>query len=243
MADDKPAVVDLRTLSRTFDTDPPVYALRSVNLRVEPGEWVAIVGPSGSGKSTLLNVLGLLDRPTEGSYVLDGIDVGALSDGKRASLRGRRIGFVFQSFHLLAYRSALENVMMAETYRGESRGGRRERASAALELVGLGHRLHFRPTKMSGGERQRVAIARALVGEPSLLLADEPTGNLDTANTESILELFSDLHRAGITVITITHDHEVARHAARTVRITDGVLTEDRQTSLDPLVKPTGVLA
>ena len=219
-------VVELRNLSRTFDTEPPVYALRAVDLVVQRGEWVAIVGPSGSGKSTLLNVLGLLDRPTEGSYFLDGFDVGSLSDGKRASLRGRRIGFVFQSFHLLAYRSAVENVMLAETYRGEARAGRRERAVAALELVGLGHRLDFRPTKLSGGERQRVAIARALVGEPSLLLADEPTGNLDTTNTESILELFADLHRAGITVITITHDHEVARHAARTVRITDGVLTE-----------------
>ena len=219
-------VVDLANLWRVFPSDPPVEALRDVNLRVMPGDHVAVVGASGSGKSTLLNVLGLLDRPTAGTYMLDGINTSTLTDRQRAAERGRRIGFVFQSFHLLSYRSVEENVMLAELYRGESRSGRLDRAIAALRLVGLGHRIGFLPTRLSGGERQRVAIARAIVGEPSLLLCDEPTGNLDSKNTDSVLALFDQLRDEGLTILVITHDDHVAQHAGRRVRMTDGQLTE-----------------
>ena len=206
-------VVELRDLWRTFDSDPPVHALRGVNLTVWTGDYVSVVGPSGSGKSTLLNIVGCLDRHTSGSYRLDGIEMGERSDPERTALRATRIGFVFQSFHLLAHRSAVENVMLAEIYTRRPRAGRRERAAAALTRVGLGHRLDFLPTRLSGGERQRVAIARAIVGGPSLLLCDEPTGNLDTANTEAILGLFDELRADGLTLVVITHDHQVSRRA------------------------------
>ena len=166
--------------TRRFGADPAVDALVDVDLRVDEGEWLSVTGPSGAGKSTLLNVIGCLDRPTAGQYFIDGIDTSALSDKERAGLRSQRIGFVFQSFHLLPYRTVLENVMLAEVYRKSPSQGRRERALAALERGGLTHRADFVPVKLSGGERQRVAIARALVGEPSLLLCDEPTGNLDS---------------------------------------------------------------
>jgi putative ABC transport system ATP-binding protein len=218
-------VVELVDVWRSYDTDPPVHALRGVGLRVCPGDHVAIVGPSGSGKSTLLNVLGCLDRPTRGTYRLDGIDVATLKDRELTALRGRRIGFVFQAFHLLAHRTVVENVMLGELYTGGARSGRRARALEALERVGLGHRVDFLPTRLSGGERQRVAIARALVGDPSLLLADEPTGNLDSRNTDAILGLFDDLRREGLTLVVITHDDHVSQHAGRVVRIVDGELT------------------
>ena len=222
-------VVLLDGIGRTFDTTPPVNALVDVDLRVDRGEWIAIVGPSGSGKSTLLNVLGLLDLATNGTYLLDGIDVADLSDAELTAVRGERIGFVFQSFHLLSHRSVIENVMLAEVYcttnRRFPRSGRRDRAGAALDRVGLGHRLDFLPSRLSGGERQRVAIARALVTEPTLLLADEPTGNLNTVTTESILTLFDDLRADDLTIIMITHDGEVAQRAGRSVRIRDGHLT------------------
>jgi len=221
-----PPVVSLRNLWRVFPTDPPVEALRSINLEVMTSDYVAVVGPSGSGKSTLLNVLGLLDRPTSGNYLLDGIDTSVLTDSQRAAVRGRRIGFVFQSFHLLSHRTVEENVMLSELYRGEKRSGRYERAVAALERVGLGHRLGFLPTRLSGGERQRVAIARAIMGEPSMLLCDEPTGNLDTHNTQSVLELFDDLRTQGLTILVITHDHSVAGRAERRVQMVDGELSE-----------------
>ncbi|MEW1721062.1 ABC transporter ATP-binding protein [Streptomyces sp. NPDC093109] len=219
----------LTGVERSFPTDPPVYALRDVNLTVGRGRHVSIVGPSGSGKSTLLNTLGLLDRPTSGSYLLDGVETTGLGDLERTSLRGSRIGFVFQSFHLLPYRTVDENVMMAETYRrprpGRGRAGRRERAREALDRVGLGHRSGFRPDRLSGGERQRVAIARALISDPALLLCDEPTGNLDSENTLSVLELFDDLCAQGMTLVVITHDESVSRRAEMRVRITDGRLT------------------
>ena len=222
-------VVDLRKVGRTFDTTPPVHALIDVDLAVMRGDWLAVVGPSGSGKSTLLHVLGLLDSATSGTYLLDGIDISGLSDAERTAVRGERIGFVFQSFHLLSHRSVIENVMLAEVYgttnRRFSRSGRRNRAAAALERVGLGHRLDFLPSRLSGGERQRVAIARALVTKPSLLLADEPTGNLDTNTTESILALFESLRADDLTIIMITHDTEVAGRSGRSVRIRDGRLT------------------
>jgi len=220
------SVIELREVGRRFGTDPPVDALVRIDLQVDPGDWLAISGPSGSGKSTLLNVIGCLDRHTSGTYLFDGIDVSTLSDGERAGLRARRIGFVFQSFHLLTHRSVLENVMLAEVYRKQTRRGRRERAMAALEQVGLTHRADFLPTRLSGGERQRVAIARARIGSPSLMLCDEPTGNLDSRTTASILDLFEALHQAGLTLIVITHEEEVAARAGRRVKMVDGSLTE-----------------
>ena len=220
-------VVDLRSLSRVYDTEPPVIALREVNLRIERGDFMAIVGPSGSGKSTLLNVLGCLDEQTSGTYLMDGIDVASLTDSERAALRGSRIGFVFQTFNLLAHRSVLDNVMLAEVYLGAGRAGRRERALAGLQRVGLVDRQAFLPTKLSGGQQQRAAIARALMGSPSLLLCDEPTGNLDSVNTASVLRVFEELSRDGMTIVMITHDDGVAALAARKVRIVDGALTEE----------------
>ncbi|WP_066943189.1 ABC transporter ATP-binding protein [Microtetraspora fusca] len=220
-------VIELDRVRKDFPSRPPVRALADVSLRVDRGDYLAVVGPSGSGKSTLLNVLGLLDRPTSGSYRLDGTETTELADGARTRLRGGRIGFVFQSFHLLAHRSVVENVMLAEIYGEQARKGRRERALAALERVGLGHRVGFLPDRLSGGERQRAAIARALMGEPSLLLCDEPTGNLDSRNTEAVLDLFDELRGHGLTILVITHEQEVSERAARRVRITDGVLVEE----------------
>jgi ABC-type lipoprotein export system ATPase subunit len=219
-------VVELRKLGRTYGSDPPVEALRSVDLAIEQGDWVAIVGPSGSGKTTLLNILGCLDRPTSGTYLIDGVDAGVLTDEQRAALRGRSIGFIFQTFHLLPHRTAIENVMLAEVYAGGDREGRHERALAALDRVGIANRADFLPTKLSGGQQQRVAIARALLASPRLLLCDEPTGNLDTVNTESLLSLFDALWREGLTIAMITHDETVASRAARHIRIVDGHLTE-----------------
>ena len=220
-------LIELVKLSRRFDGDPPVDALSDVNLTISPQDSVAIVGPSGSGKSTLLHVLGCLDRPTSGTYRFDGLDTADLGDRQLASLRGQCIGFVFQSFHLLSHRSALDNVMLAEIYLRRGRSGRRDRAHAALERVGLGHRASHLPTTLSGGERQRVAIARALVTGPPLLLCDEPTGNLDSANTAGVLALIDDLRADGLTVIIITHDPSVAAHATRVVSIIDGRLSEE----------------
>ncbi|WP_327085538.1 ABC transporter ATP-binding protein [Nonomuraea sp. NBC_01738] len=217
-------VIRLTRVSRSF---PAVRALSEVSLQVGRSEYVAIVGPSGSGKSTLLHTLGLLDRPTSGSYELDGIETTTLSDRARTRLRGERIGFVFQSFHLLPHRSVAENVMLAEVYGSFSRKGRRERALAVLDQVGMGHRVEFLPGTLSGGERQRTAIARALLGGPSLLLCDEPTGNLDTGNTAAVLDLFDGLREQGLTILVITHDDEVSARAERRLRIVDGLLYED----------------
>jgi ABC-type lipoprotein export system ATPase subunit len=197
-----------------------------VDLSIWPGEWLAIVGPSGSGKSTLLNVLGLLDRQTEGTYRLDGVDVNELDDVARAGLRGRKIGFIFQAFHLLPHRTVLENVMLAELYVGAPRQGRRERALQALERVGLEDRAEFVPTRLSGGQRQRAAIARSLMAEPSLLLCDEPTGNLDSKSAANVLDILGELAHGGLTLIVITHDENVAAKADRRVRIIDGHLIE-----------------
>jgi putative ABC transport system ATP-binding protein len=218
-------VIELDGVERTFPADPPVRALRDVRLRVDKGEYLSIVGPSGSGKSTLLTTLGLLDRPDAGSYRLDGIETTSMDERSRAALRGSRIGFVFQAFHLLPHRSVVDNVSLAELYRRTDRRGRARRAEAALARVGLSHRTRFRPDRLSGGERQRVAIARALVGEPSLLLCDEPTGNLDNTNTGAVLDLFDELRAQGVTLLVITHDDAVSKRADRRVRIDDGVLT------------------
>jgi putative ABC transport system ATP-binding protein len=221
-----PAVVEMIGVGRSFPGPPEVHAVRAVDLRIEAGEYVSIVGPSGSGKSTLLHLLGLLDRPTSGTYLLDGEDVSELSERRRSTVRGERIGFVFQAFHLLAHRTVLENVTLSMLYKRVPRRERVERARAALDRVGLSHRIDFEPVTLSGGERQRVAIARALVASPSVLLADEPTGNLDSANAAAVLELFDDLHADGLTLAVITHDEGVSARAQRRVRIVDGVLTE-----------------
>ena len=220
------AVVEFAGVSRTFGNDPPVHALRDVDLSILQGEWLSIVGPSGSGKSTLLNLIGLLDQPTSGTYLFNGVDVAGLDDLARAALRGRSIGFVFQAFHLLRHRTVLENVMLAEVYTGAPRRGRVHRGREVLDRVGLADRATFRPTQLSGGQQQRAAIARALMGQPSLLLCDEPTGNLDTDNAESVLVLFEELGRSGLTVAVITHDEGVARRGSRSVRIVDGRLGE-----------------
>lgn len=199
-------------------------ALRGVSLDVEAGELLAIMGASGSGKSTLLNILGTLDTPTAGHYRLDGQALEGLDEVARARVRGEKIGFVFQSFNLLPRYTALENVELPMSYRGVSPGPRRARARAALERVGLGERVHHLPSELSGGQQQRVAIARALVNEPRLLLADEPTGALDSATTTQVMRLFEELHQEGMTVVLVTHDASVAAHAQRTVTFRDGVI-------------------
>ncbi len=220
------ALLELINVSKVFPTTPPVNALADVNLRILAGQYVAIEGQSGSGKSTLLNVLGCLDRHTSGTYLFDGIDTAELNDSERAELRGNRIGFVFQAFHLLAHRSVLENVMLGELYLANPRSARKKEALECLDQVGMNHRTSFLPTRLSGGERQRVAIARALMGDPGVLLCDEPTGNLDTKNTEMVLELLDALVGRGITVLVITHESSVSTRAHRRLRIVDGFVSE-----------------
>ena len=217
-------VVDLAEVGRVFPGPPEVEALQDVNLTIRQGEYLSIVGPSGSGKSTLLHLLGLLDRPTSGLYRFDGLDTRTLNERERAAVRGTRIGFVFQAFHLLPHRTVTENVALAMTYTGVSSRERTQRALHALETVGLGHRAGFTPVTLSGGERQRVAIARAVVAGPSLLLADEPTGNLDSGTAATILDLFDSLHQQGLTLAVITHDPVVSSRAQRQVRAIDGRL-------------------
>jgi putative ABC transport system ATP-binding protein len=217
-------VVELDGVCRTFPMTPPVQALRSIDLRIGAGEDVAIVGPSGSGKSTLLHVLGCLDRPTAGVYRLDGIDVAELSDAHRTGLRGRRIGFVFQAFHLMVHRTVRENVEAAALYDRTSRSVRRKRAERAIERVGMSHRIDARPRTLSGGEQQRVAVARAILSEPSLLLADEPTGNLDSENTAALVRLFDALRADGMTLVMVTHDDAIAARAERQLHMVDGEL-------------------
>ncbi len=219
-------IIQLSDVSRIFPGQPPVTALRGVDLVVDKGDYIAIVGPSGSGKSTMLNTLGLLDRPSSGTYHFEGIEVSGLSDDERTALRAQAIGFVFQSFYLLPTRTVLDNVVLATAYAGIPREQRQDKARQALERVGLGHRLGFRPGTLSGGERQRVAIARAVSTSPRLLFADEPTGNLDQRNSAEVMGLFSELGADGLTIIVITHDMAVAAAARRRVRISDGRLSE-----------------
>ena len=216
-------VVELRDVGRTFVAgDVSVPALIDASLTVSRGDYLAVVGPSGSGKSTMLNLIGLLDRPTQGSYVFEGIDTSRLDEGQRAGLRSRRIGFVFQTFHLLPHRSVIENVMLATIYNGMPRSERVPAAEAALIRVGLSRRMDFMPTRLSGGERQRVAIARAIVTRPALLLADEPTGNLDSATGAAVLDLFDELRSDGLTLMVVTHDDQVSTHADRAIHLRDG---------------------
>lgn len=210
--------------------DQEVRALDGVDLFIDRNEYVALIGPSGSGKSTLMNLLGCLDTPSAGHYLLNGRDTATLDDIELAHVRNREVGFVFQSFHLLPRMSVLDNVMQPLVYRGLPRAERRRRAVESLERVGLGNRLDHRPNQLSGGQRQRVAVARALVGEPSLLLADEPTGNLDSRTSSEIMALFDALHAQGQTVVVVTHEPDIAAHCHRTVRIGDGRIVEDRRT-------------
>ena len=219
-------VVDIRDVTRSFPGPPEVQALKGINLTIDPGDYVGIVGPSGSGKSTMLNILGLLDRPTVGEYKLSGALTSNLSENDRAAARARFIGFVFQSFHLMPRRTVLDNVLMPMLYSGVPRRERDDRAREALSRVGLSHRVDFLPGSLSGGERQRVAVARAVVSRPKLLLADEPTGNLDQRTSGEVMELFEELNADGLTLVIITHDQNVADRARRRIEIRDGRLTE-----------------
>jgi len=222
------SIIELHDVHKVYDMGAEkVRALNGVDLAIGRGEYVAIMGPSGSGKSTMMNLLGCLDTPSTGSYVLNGTAVEKLDDQELAAIRNKEIGFVFQTFNLLARTDALQNVELPLIYAGVSRKDRRERAARALDRVGLGDRKHHLPNELSGGQRQRVAIARALVNEPSILLADEPTGNLDTATSTDIMNLFDELHRQGNTVILVTHEPDIAAHADRKIVLRDGKVLTD----------------
>ena len=229
-------LIELRSVRKTYEMGgESIHALDGVDLELERGAYVAIMGASGSGKSTLMNVLGCLDRPTSGTYRLNGAEIESLGDEELAAIRNREIGFVFQTFNLLARTSALANVELPLIYSGMARRERRQRAQEALAQVGLADRAHHQPNELSGGQRQRVAVARALVNRPSLLLADEPTGNLDSATSTEIMALFDALHAAGNTVLLVTHEPDIAEHARRRIRLADGKILDDVATEPAPL--------
>jgi putative ABC transport system ATP-binding protein len=243
VADDRtPSVLEVDSVTKIYQAQPPVQALRGVSFSVGEGELAAIVGPSGSGKTTLLHLMGTLDRPTSGTVRLAGTDVAALSDREIAFLRASRIGFVFQQFFLAEHKSLLDNVADGLLYAGVRLAERRELALDALSAVGLAGRADARPTQLSGGQRQRVAIARALAGEPAIILADEPTGNLDQVTGQSILALFSSLHERGATIVLITHDMGIARRMPRRIEMLDGRVVADTRTVGGPAADPSGVL-
>lgn len=222
------AVIELKQIKRSFTIgDVEVQALRGVDLTINKGEYVALMGPSGSGKSTLMNILGCLDTPSSGKYWLNGNDVSEMEDDELAEIRNKEIGFVFQTFNLLARSTALDNVALPLVYAGLGRNERHERAMQALTNVGLADRVDHKPNELSGGQRQRVAIARALINTPSIILADEPTGNLDTKTSYEIMELMEKIHQQGNTVIVVTHEEDIARRAKRIVRLRDGVIESD----------------
>jgi putative ABC transport system ATP-binding protein len=226
-------LIEIKDLSKVYGVgNVAVHALRGINAAVAKGEFVAVMGASGSGKSTLMNILGCLDRPTSGAYVLDGEDVSRLSKDRLAGVRNKKIGFVFQSYNLLPRLTAVKNVMLPMLYNGHNRRSDKERyehALAMLELVGLGDRAHHKPNELSGGEQQRVAIARAVVNNPSIILADEPTGNLDTHSKEDIMGLLQQLHRQGATIVMVTHEPDLARRAGRVIHLQDGQIVYDRR--------------
>jgi putative ABC transport system ATP-binding protein len=225
---DLPRAIDLRDIHKTYENGPlKVPVLHGITLAIESGDYVAIMGPSGSGKSTLMNIIGCLDRPTSGTYILDGVDVSELDDNALAELRLRRLGFVFQGFNLLARTDALKNVALPLFYAGVSAKRRMQLAQAALENVGIGDRGHHQPSQLSGGQQQRVAIARALINDPAVLLADEPTGNLDSRTSDDIMALFRRLHADGRTIVMVTHDPNVAKNAERVVQLLDGLVVSD----------------
>jgi len=221
-------LIKLDGVTKIFYTEEvETHALAGVQMEIRKGEYVSIAGPSGCGKSTLLSILGLLDTPTEGTYILNGRPVANLSLAERARIRNREVGFIFQSFNLIGDLTVFENVELPLTYRGMKAGERKSRVTAALERVGMAHRAKHLPSQLSGGQQQRVAVARALVGDPAILLADEPTGNLDSRNGEAVMELLTELHRGGATICMVTHDPRFARHADRTVHLFDGKVVEE----------------
>jgi len=225
-------LIALAGIKKVFYTDEvETHALSDIHLEIRRGEYLAIAGPSGCGKTTLLSILGLLDSPTEGSYTLDGQPVSRLSAAERARVRNRQIGFIFQAFNLIGDLTVYENVELPLTYRGMPAEERRRRVQAALERVGMSHRMKHFPAQLSGGQQQRVAVARAVAGDPAILLADEPTGNLDSTNGEAVMELLRELHQGGATICMVTHDARYARHAERSVHLFDGKVVEERQLS------------
>jgi putative ABC transport system ATP-binding protein len=225
-------LIRLDGIKKVFYTDEvETHALSEIHLEIKHGEYVAIAGPSGCGKTTLLSILGLLDTPTEGTYTLDNQPVARLSASDRARVRNRQIGFIFQAFNLIGDLTVYENVELPLTYRGMASDERRKRVQSALERVGMSHRMKHFPAQLSGGQQQRVAVARAVAGDPAILLADEPTGNLDSTNGEAVMELLRELHQGGATICMVTHDARYARHAERSVHLFDGKVVEERQLS------------